>query len=56
MKTIINRMRWLYAGVLLGMWAYAYIMLSDAEKQKIKADNDKKFNDIVNHYKETHNA
>lgn len=45
MKTFINRMRWLSAGIYLGVFIAAWIMGED-EKKKL----DKKFNDITSKY------
>lgn len=47
MKTIINRMRWLSAGITLGMWFMAWCW---AEDDKKKSSTDKEFNDIINKY------
>lgn len=54
MKVIINRMRWLSAGIALGIWLVAW---AETDKEnKAKSDPYNFSNYKHNHYKETTNA
>ena len=59
MSTIINRMRWLSAGVYLGIAFVIWIKGEELNETKKKSDPytpSDKFNNIYNHYKEKENT
>jgi hypothetical protein len=68
MSTIINRLRWLSAGIYLGMALFAWLAQDNDKKKNINWDlipsspgteayePSQKFNDIYNHYKEKENT
>jgi len=56
MKTIINRMRWLYTGVWLGVAFMIWLKGEESKTTKKPYTPSDQFNDIYNHYKEKENA
>jgi hypothetical protein len=68
MKIFINRLRWLSAGIYLGMALFAWLAQDNDKKKNINWDlipsspgteayePSQKFNDIYNHYKEKENT